>query len=298
MFGRSAHPSSSSNAAPEVELREDIEDLYADNLVSAQRVAKLLDKAHKAEVKGIKKQIRKTIGKNQARDLTRSKLRFTKWPEYYWLDCRVNDRTKKEYTTKICMSLPGEILELLWSLGIPQALLSEANLDTPGKKHMQWMREQLQVSELLGFGFHGDGIPCNYDRTESVVMITINLPGLEGKNGRMRIPLVVLPDWAVSENTFDDIMEVIAWSMRHLLAGTRPTERHDGTPFNKDDKNRSKKTDKPKFRACLVQCRGDWDWMGKCFHFPFHNVLEGVCWLCNVKRKEVLRDSQQLGFRV
>ena len=53
-------------------------------------------------------------------------------------------------------------------------LLSEDNLDTAGKKHMAWMREQLQVEELMGWGMHGDGIPCNYDRTESVVMISLN----------------------------------------------------------------------------------------------------------------------------
>ena len=95
---------------------------------------------------------------------------------------------------------------MLWDLGDAEALLSEANLDTAGKKHMKWMREQLGASTLLGWGLHGDGIPCNCDRTESVVMISLNLPGLSGRNGRMRIPLVILPDHAVSENTFDDIM--------------------------------------------------------------------------------------------
>ena len=172
-------------------------------------------------------------------------------------------------------------------MGNAEALLSEANLDTAGKDHMKWMREQLGASTLLGWGLHGDGIPCNYDRTESVVMISLNLPGLSGRNGRMRIPLVILPDYAVSENTFDDIMEVLAWSMRHLLQGSRPSCRHDGQPFNKSDHKRAKKFGILPFQACLNQVRGDWDWMGKCFHLPFHNVKQGCCWLCTCKRKQV-----------
>ena len=130
---------------------------------------------------------------------------------------------------------------MLWELGSAEALLSEANLDTAGKDHMKWMREQLGVESLLGWGLHGDGIPCNYDRTESVVMISLNLPGLSGRNGRMRIPLVMLPDYAVGDNTFDDIMEVLAWSMRHMLDGIRPSCRHDGQPLNKSDDKRAKR---------------------------------------------------------
>ena len=288
MFSRNSQPASSSQAPAWQTFQEDVEDLYAENLVSAQRTSKLLDKATKAGISQINPKIRKTIGKNQARDLTRNKLRWSKWPDYYWFSCRLRDRrTDKEFTTEIPMNLPLEILEVLWDLGTADVLLSEANLDTAGKKHMQWMREQLGVSELLGWGMHGDGIPCNYDRTESVIMISLNLPGLSGRNGRLRIPLCLLPDHAVSDNTFDDISEVIAWSMRHLLIGSRPCCRHDGQPFRSSDHKRAKKTGSLPFRSCLVQVRADWDWMGKCFHFPFHNVKEGCCWLCKCKRNQV-----------
>ena len=92
------------------------------------------------------------------------------------------------------MLLPLDVLEMIWDLGAKDVLLSSDHLDTDGKKHMAWMKEHLQVEELIAWGMHGDGIPCNYDRTESVVMISLNLPGLSGRNGRMRIPLVILPD--------------------------------------------------------------------------------------------------------
>ena len=55
MFSRAQQPSSSSSALPEQEFEEDVTDLFADNLVSGQRVTRLLTKAAKAGVKGIKK---------------------------------------------------------------------------------------------------------------------------------------------------------------------------------------------------------------------------------------------------
>ena len=289
MFQRAQQPSSSSNALPERELEEDLTDLYADNLVSGQRITRLLGKASKAGVKGIRKAVQQHVGKNQARSLRRHKLKGSKWPDYYWFDCRVKDRkTEGEYTTKIPLILPLDLLEMIWDLGAKDVLLSDDNLDTAGKKHMAWMKEHLQVEELMAWGMHGDGIPCNYDRTESVVMISLNLPGLSGRNGRLRIPLVILPDHAMNGHTFDDIMTVIAWSMRHLVSGSRPCCRHDGSPWARSDRKRQKKNDDPlPFRACMVQCRADWDWMGKCFHLPFHNVKEGCCWLCRCRRDQV-----------
>ena len=289
MFSRSSQPASSSTARPEVNFQGDVADLYAESLISAQRASKLLHKASEAGVRGISRKVRKSCGKNQARDYGRQLLKRNKWPDYYFFPCKVKNRKDEtEYTADIPIFLPLEILAMLWDLGLPTGLLREDNLDSDSKSHMNWMRQQLCVDQLLGFGLHGDGVPCNYDRTESVVMISINLPGLQGRNGRMRIPLVVLPDHAVCSNTYDDIMEVFAWSMRHLLVGSHPNARHDGSAWNSSDRQRKKKAGaKLDFQACLNQVRADWDWMGKCFHLPFHNVKEGCCWLCNVQRHQV-----------
>ncbi len=57
MFSRGSQPASSSNAPPEVDFQEDLEDLYADNVISAQRTAKLLHKASKAGIEGISKKV-------------------------------------------------------------------------------------------------------------------------------------------------------------------------------------------------------------------------------------------------
>jgi len=305
MFHRGQQPASSSNAPPELDFMEDVEDLYADNFISAQRCQKVLEKAAKAGIKNIVKRVkpgfvRKSLRKNLARDITRRKLRGSKWPDYYWFDCRVWDRKQdKEVRKSICIFLIHEILETIWKLGLAEVLLGTDNYDQLSKEHMQWMREQLGVEELWGFGIHGDGVPCNYDRTESVVVISINLPGLKGKNGRMRIPLVVLPDHAISDNTLDDIMEVFAWSMRHALSGTKPEARHDNFGWKASDHKRKNSHGALGFQACMVQNRADWDWLTKCYHFPGHGTKSGFCWLCNCRRNQVwyiLFNCQQNSF--
>ena len=96
MFSRNSHPASSSNAPAAQEFQEDVEDLLAENLVSAQRTAKLLDKASKAGIRGINRRIRKTSGRNQARDAFRSKLKWRKWLDYYVFRCRLWDRKAQQ----------------------------------------------------------------------------------------------------------------------------------------------------------------------------------------------------------
>jgi hypothetical protein len=293
MFQRNSQPSSSSHAPHDDAFVADVQDLHAENLLSAQRASKLLRKAAKAGVQ-VPKSARLGGSKNMARAQRRMQLRRTKWPEYYWFDCRVVDRkTRKEHIVRLCLLLPQEVLSCIYKLGSPDVVLETDGMDSDSLEHLNWIRAQLGLGpddKIQGFGLHGDGIPCNYDRTESVVMISINLPGCTGANGRMRIPLFAMPDWAIGPNTLDDVMTVVAWSMRHALAATKPCARHDGSHWNeKEDASRAKDDAYAMpIPATMVQSRADWDWMGKCFHMPFHNVKLGCCWLCGCRREEVL----------
>ena len=288
MFSRNAQPSSSSHARDDDVFVDDVNDLHAENLLSAQRALKLLRKACKAGV-GVPKRLRQNKhDNNMARSQRTHALRRTKWPSYYWFPCRVLDRkTRKEHVVDLCMLLPQEIIHCLFRLGNSEVLLERDNLDSDSQAHLKAMCEKLGVDDALGFGIHGDGIPCNYDRTESVIMVSLNLPGLGGKNGRLRIPLIALPDWACSSNTYDDIFGVVAWQMRLMLARESPTCRHDRTEWNHTDKKRNGAKVHIPVPCVCVQIRGDWDWMGKCFHLPFHSVKGGCCWLCGVRRNEV-----------
>ena len=297
MFQRGSLPAASSSTAPEQVFQDDVQDMMGENVISGCRAALLLDKAQKAGTKLASKLIKKLPGvrkkyaKNMARNLRRHFRKDDKWPDPYWFDARVWDRSKdKEVVKKICILLPSEVLETIWEFGLKEVLLGTDLYDQLTKDHHAWMKQQLNVQELWGFGSHGDGVPCNYDRTESVMLTSTNLPGPTGRNGRLRIPLCILPDHCISDNTFDDVYEVLAWDMRSLLEGTRHEERHDKKPWHKDkDRKRSKQKGDREFRACLVQVRSDWDWLTKCYHFPGHASKAEMCWLCTVMRNQVLK---------
>ena len=62
MLQRGQQPSASSTAAAEDEFRIDVEDLFADNILSGQRTSKLLHKASAAGIRGINRRLRRTIG--------------------------------------------------------------------------------------------------------------------------------------------------------------------------------------------------------------------------------------------
>ena len=69
MFQRGQQPSASSTAAAEDEFRIDVEDLFADNILSGQRTSKLLHKASAAGIRGINKRLRRTIGANRSTNM-------------------------------------------------------------------------------------------------------------------------------------------------------------------------------------------------------------------------------------
>ena len=266
---------------------DDVDDLFAENLISASRAQGLINKAHAAGIKAVKKKVKPT-GRNAARALRARKLKRTLWPHEYTCTLTFWDRKAKALVRwDTSMHLIHEILQTIWRHGFEAVILSTEMLDSQAKQQFDWMKTQLALDSLLGFGIHGDGVPCNWDRTASVMVISLNLPGVGKEYTRMRIPLLCMPSHMVTSETMDGIMEVFAWSMRHLLSGTNPICRHDGSPWEASDAQRSKTPLHLGFNACLCEVRGDWDFYSKCFHFPYHSEIEGVCWKCPCRRDEV-----------
>ena len=85
----------------------------------------------------------------------------------------------------------------------------------------------------------------------------------------------------MTNNTWDDIMEVLAWSFQCNAAGIMPKERHDGSAWLPSDSHRSKMAKNSiGLRAALVEVRGDWTMFAEAFRFPQHNLKAGICWKC------------------
>ena len=93
------------------------------------------------------------------------------------------------------IALPPETVRLLDEADCTEAraMRARALLDPVAER---------SISEIVSYragdvpmtpiGLWGDGVPCNWDRTESVEVISMNLPGQDGQWGPLRIPLVAI----------------------------------------------------------------------------------------------------------
>ena len=289
MLSKHSLPYDAQRLTAEHRLRADIEDLASANLISANRCQRLLQQAAEAGLSELRSRKPTPSSKNAATAFKRRKLTKSFWPDVYVFKAPVWDRKQQATVTEdLAMWLPLDLLEMIWDLGLPEIILQTDHMDAQTKEHLDALKTELGLPDLLGFGLHGDGVPNNYDRTESCHVLSINLPGVGGQFARLRIPICVLPSSKISDATMDAILEVVAWSLRHLQGGFHPVCRHDGTAWDqKTDKSRSQRHGPLGFHASLVEVRGDWDFYSKVFHFPYHSELEGVCWMCSCKRCQV-----------
>ncbi len=77
------------------------------------------------------------------------------------------------------------------------------------------------------------------------------------------------------------------WDVLSLSKGDYPSERHDGRPWHPtEDKTRHGKSGQYDFRACLLQCRGDWQWFKALFGFKGW-ASANICWRCRANRSDV-----------
>ena len=88
MFQRGQRPASSSSTAPEEAFTLDVEDLYAENSISAAVAVTLLAKGTQAGVAAnpsfASRSTKKNFLKNAARTMRNRKLKGSQWPDLYW----------------------------------------------------------------------------------------------------------------------------------------------------------------------------------------------------------------------
>ena len=282
MLAKNKRPYDATLLPPAQRLRRNTQDIVGDNLLSNDRAGELLSDIARCRVSGFSSlsHRRRT---NKGTRLRHKIMKYSKWPHLYWARIRTrNSKTGREERKWCSFFLPHEILEALAKAGDVEALYQCDNMDVCTQRHLRRC-ETNAGCRLVGLGLWCDGCPCNWDRTKSVETISLNMPGLPGENKTLRVPMVSILRDHVSENTFDDLMEVIAWSLTHCASGRTPVCRHDEREFH------TRYGDLPAFRksgvalqvkAALCEVRGDWKMMSEVFKLPKHNENAGICWSC------------------
>jgi hypothetical protein len=269
-------------------MQHHLTEMFLSNQVSGPEIREMFEDAVVLGVPGASRSAKAgTHGKhkhNVKRDMLRHSLKGKKdWPPLYFIDVEImNPATQTVGIKKLPLILPHEVVFFLAKRNAKEALLREECMAQCTRRHLEAARRELNVEELVGIGLWGDGVPCKFDRSESIECLTMNLPGPPAAVN-MRIPVTVInKKFLVKSITWDTVFTTLAWSFSVLASGSMPGIDHLGNPMIGA---RAKWAGKPLMKGILAEFRGDWAWYKACFRYPQHNEKIGICWRCNCTPK-------------
>lgn len=223
--------------------------------------------------------------RHRHRDLLRKLRKGTKWPGTYTALVRIWD-SKRQITVrkKIAILLPSEALHALLTKNTADKLLSQAGLCPDTKKHMQSVFANIGPAAALSFWC--DGMPCNWDRSMSLEVMSWGLPGV---SAQFRMPILALQKRFVAKTeTFHDICSVLLWDLESLCSGVRPLKRHDNVNWLTEDRVRHKNAGKDwRVKAVMAEFKGDWAMLASLFHLPNWVNKDGICWRCTATGRDI-----------
>jgi hypothetical protein len=297
MFSKLARGYNEAELPAKKRFRQNACDLFLSNEISATRATHLFADAQAAgaanvyDLAGIGS--RSAAKSNLSRDLLRRLRKGKGWPTPYFFPCRIMDR-KAEVVVLASMPiwLPHELVRAIRKRSDLAALVSTGGLDIESRARLRAVTASLRCDEdKMGcIGMWCDGCPCNWDRSQSMEVISMSFPGLTDEAAKIRIPLICIEkSFVATHDTWDDVTRVLAWSLGLLATGTYPAARDDGSPWTSLDKIRSNSdnVERDDFKAILLEFRGDWAMFKQVFRFPQHNEVLGCCTRCTVKPSEI-----------
>ena len=269
-------------------LKQEIQDMLLANDVSAHKAYRLLKKANKCKLPGFKKLAKAgkkgRIKKNLQRDLLNTIMKDCKWKlRLYYAQVRCWD-VMKQCTSTVWLPflLPHEMIYSLAQKSALHILLNKGGMAQTSRLHLEGAEQELQTS-CIGLGLWGDGVPCNYDRSQSLEVWSLNLPGLPAQYSNLRLPSTVMNKrYVLNKSTSDDVLAVVRWSLEHCAMGTMPSARHDHLPWRPEDHKRRKLAGAALPPAVLCEVRGDWQFYKQVFRLPQQKEKKGCCWKCEV----------------
>ena len=220
--------------------------------------------------------------KNAARGLKRKMLNGSHSPDFYYADIELHDpKLEENREVSLPFLLPNEIAGKLFEFGDPTWILSRQVLQEDAElieKFSSSCQPARDPATVLPLGLWNDGVPCNWDRSQSLEVIALSFPSIPG----LRVPLFCLKKmFEAKKCSMDAALKVLVWSFEQLAVGRYRSRRHDGSPFDaRVDKARIRLAGLELPSACLTQIRGDWKMFKDTLSLPAHNERNGCCWIC------------------
>ena len=212
--------------SPRKKLKRHVESLFLENKLSGQETDDLATNIGQCVTDF---QPKGSTAKNAARDWMRKCLKKNGWPPVYVAEIATWDpKMQTQRLSPLAFILPHEIVFQLLKRNTVETLCQTEGGTQSLKDHVAKAKECLKGSVIPL------GLPMNWDRSESLELILVNLPGLPKDSGSTswRFPCAAISHKNVAKGlTFNQIFEVLSWSFQQLFVGKMPCSRHDGKPF-------------------------------------------------------------------
>ena len=215
------------------------------NAVSAKRSPELIDDAYNffgVASRAARAGKRTTSTGQESRDLRAKVLKSSQWCKAYWAQIRVcSDRNS------VAFWLPHEIIACIAEFSDLDKFLETAGMDPSS---LLRNARQKWVSRCWAWG---DGIPVNWDRTESIETIALSFPGLKSSHASCRII-----EEAVLRGNVDRgacgmrPLDAIPWVVMAPMRGRWAVARATGFEPNKAGTSLG-------FKGIVAEMRGDWE---------------------------------------
>lgn len=194
MYSKNTFLAERDQSSPAKRLRKNISDLYLAG-VSAQRAASLFEDSVAAGASNTE-DLAVPVSKNSQRDLRRKLLKNSKWPPLYEIEMPVlHQKTHAATLEKMVVLLPHEILFAIhqWNQGVASLFQISGMSELQQRSFLTKTAElRIEASTTMPLGLWADGCPVKWDRSESIVVISLNFPGQTlDKYKRLGIPLCV-----------------------------------------------------------------------------------------------------------
>jgi hypothetical protein len=255
-------------------------DFFLNNKLSAKDVSRIVRGAHTSGAEGVADLAKFHLRKNLARDLLSTLLKGTAIPELFQYSIRSWDPdTQEQVMADLPFLLPHELLHSMKDKVSAMKLDHEACPEIAAAFVRKCKMLGLDPMSAVPLGMHGDGVP--FTKKDSLELISFNF--LAQPHG-WRVPFTgiskayVCHCGCLGKHTWDDILQVLAWSLRALCSGVFPILGPKGEAL--EGKRKESGGQALALTAVLCQVRGDWPFLKALFSFPAWNSKEGVCWQC------------------
>ena len=263
-------------------FREDVLDLFLQNSISSERLAKLAGKAQRAGAEGIEDIVEKATSSKPHRALTRLAQKGSRWPPSYKASLPGKSlHNLDQIDCALEVLLPHEIMLQMKHYTDMDVYFRNQRLALERRPDLLKLlsKHNLDADKTIIFGLWQDGTPFNSDRSHTLELWSLSLLGIPD----LRVPVACWPkELQIKLQTADSYFRLLSWSMRCAYMGRMPTARHDGQPWLPADKWRKQRSKEVfGFQGIIGEFRGDWSMLKSVLSMPGWSDGTGICWKCS-----------------